>query len=100
MMFSHYRSIRFWELEKFQCVDCTDYDSNAVRSVVFHPDGACIFGGSTELLKVYGWEPSRCFDSVNMSWGKVADMAMAQTQLVSVQFYLSFEINTDAAFSL
>lgn len=54
------------------------------RSVVFHPDGACIFGGSTELLKVYGWEPSRCFDSVNMSWGKVADMAIAQTQLVSV----------------
>ncbi|XP_067928662.1 katanin p80 WD40 repeat-containing subunit B1-like isoform X2 [Watersipora subatra] len=76
------RSIRFWELEKFQCVDCTDYDNNAIRSVVFHPDGACIFGGSTELLKVYGWEPSRCFDSVNMSWGKVADMAVAQTQLI------------------
>jgi len=76
------RSIRFWELEKFQCVDCTDYDSNAIRSVVFHPDGACVFGGSTDLLKVYGWEPSRCLDSVNMGWGKVADMAMAQTQLI------------------
>lgn len=69
-------------------MDCTDYDSNAIRSVVFHPDGACVFGGSTDLLKVYGWEPSRCLDSVNMGWGKVADMAMAQTQLVRFQTLL------------
>ena len=60
--------------------------------MVFHPDGACIFGGSTDLLKVYGWEPSRCFDSVNMSWGKVADMAMAQTQLVGKHILL-FRVN-------
>lgn len=54
--------------------------------MLFHPDGACIFGGSNDLVKVYGWEPSKCFDSVNMGWGKVVDMAIAQTQLVRISY--------------
>ena len=34
------------------------------------------------MLKVYGWEPASCFDTLPMGWGKIADIAIAQNQLV------------------
>ena len=42
-----------------------------------------MFAGCHDLLKVYGWEPFRSHDTVAMGWGKIADIAVAQTQLVS-----------------
>ena len=35
------------------------------------------------MLRVYGWEPTRCFDTLATAWGRVADIAIAQSQLVS-----------------
>lgn len=48
----------------------------------FHPDGSCLYSGIKDFLKVYGWEPTQCFDSVPITWGDVADMSIAKNQLV------------------
>jgi len=52
------------------------------RQIRFHPEGSCLFSGGKDLMKVYGWEPSKCYDSIPLGWGEVADMAVTQNQLV------------------
>lgn len=52
------------------------------RSILFSPDGCCLYSGCQDSLRVYGWEPERCFDVVPISWGKVADLAVCNNQLV------------------
>ena len=53
------------------------------RCIFYHPEGLCLYSGANNQLKVYGWEPSRCYDSLVLDWGMVSDIAMAQNQLVS-----------------
>ena len=52
------------------------------RCVAFGPDGGCLYSGASDSLRVYGWEPDRCFDVVPVGWGKVADMAICNNKLV------------------
>lgn len=52
------------------------------RSILFNPDGCCLYSGCQDSLRVYGWEPERCFDVVLVNWGKVADLAICNNQLV------------------
>ena len=42
-----------------------------------------MYSGVKDFLKVYGWEPTVCHDSVSITWGDVADMSIANNQLVS-----------------
>ncbi|XP_074646199.1 katanin p80 WD40 repeat-containing subunit B1-like [Tubulanus polymorphus] len=84
------RSVKFWDLERFSMVSTSDGESNVIKTIQFHPDGTCLYAGSHDVLKVYGWEPTRCFDSIAMGWGKVADIAIAhsvkQSQLIGATF--------------
>lgn len=80
------RTIRYWDLEKFQIVGCTESGTSAVRSMLFDPDGGCLYSGSQDCLRVYGWEPERCFDVVPVNWGKVADMGLCLNNLIGVSF--------------
>ncbi|KAK2085142.1 Katanin p80 WD40 repeat-containing subunit B1 [Saguinus oedipus] len=80
------RTIRFWDLEKFQVVSCIEGEPGPVRSVLFNPDGSCLYSGCQDSLRVYGWEPERCFDVVLVNWGKVADLAICNDQLIGVAF--------------
>ena len=43
----------------------------------------CLYSGSKDVLKVYGWEPIECYDTVPVAWGDVCDMSISNTQLVS-----------------
>uniref|UniRef100_A0A8C2TJT4 Katanin p80 WD40 repeat-containing subunit B1 n=1 Tax=Coturnix japonica TaxID=93934 RepID=A0A8C2TJT4_COTJA len=54
--------------------------------VLFNPDGCCLYGGFQDSLRVYGWEPERCFDVVLVNWGKVADLCICNNQLIGVSF--------------
>ena len=54
------------------------------RCITFHPEGLALFSGAQDSMRVYGWEPVRCYDSFSLSWGKVADMAISSSQLVSL----------------
>lgn len=53
------------------------------RCVLFNPDGCCLYAGSQDALRVYGWEPERCFEVVLVNWGRVADLSICNNQLVS-----------------
>lgn len=53
------------------------------RCLLFSPDGSCLFSGASDSLRVFGWEPDRCFDTVPVGWGKVSDLAVCNQQLVS-----------------
>ncbi|OXB76083.1 UNVERIFIED_CONTAM: hypothetical protein H355_000182 [Colinus virginianus] len=80
------RTICFWDLEKFQVVSCIEEEATPVRCVLFNPDGCCLYGGFQDSLRVYGWEPERCFDVVLVNWGKVADLSICNNQLIGVSF--------------
>lgn len=63
------------------------------RTIFFHQEGKCLFAGSQDILKVYGWEPTRCYDSLAIGWARVSDTAVAQNQLVIHNFSISFTIH-------
>uniref|UniRef100_U3I7H9 Katanin p80 WD40 repeat-containing subunit B1 n=1 Tax=Anas platyrhynchos platyrhynchos TaxID=8840 RepID=U3I7H9_ANAPP len=80
------RTVRFWDLEKFQVVSCIEEEATPVRCVLFNPDGCCLYSGFQDSLRVYGWEPERCFDVVLVNWGKVADLSICNNQLIGVSY--------------
>lgn len=80
------RTVRFWDLEKFQIVSCIEEDVSPVKCVLFNPDGCCLYAGCHDTLRIYGWEPERCFDVVSVNWGKVADLSICNNQLIGVSF--------------
>ncbi|KAL7978763.1 hypothetical protein Chor_013252 [Crotalus horridus] len=83
------RTVRFWDLEKFHTVSCIEEEATPVRCVLFNPDGCCLYAGSQDALRVYGWEPERCFEVVLVNWGKVADLSICNNQLIGVSFIQS-----------
>ncbi|XP_037401222.1 katanin p80 WD40 repeat-containing subunit B1 isoform X2 [Pygocentrus nattereri] len=78
------RTVKLWDLEKFKMVGSSEGERGPVRCVLFSPDGSCLYSGSEDNLQVYGWEPDRCFDVVHVGWGKVADFAVCNSQMVGV----------------
>ncbi|XP_063229661.1 katanin p80 WD40 repeat-containing subunit B1 isoform X2 [Bacillus rossius redtenbacheri] len=81
------RSVNFWDLEKFQVVSSTAKESAAIRAIHFSAGGECLFAGTQDALRVYGWEPARVLDAVQVGWGRVQDMATtASDQLVGAAF--------------
>nr|XP_050846369.1 katanin p80 WD40 repeat-containing subunit B1 isoform X3 [Vespula vulgaris] len=77
------RTVHFWDLESFQLVSSTEQNhSSGIRCLYFSQGGECLFAGSHDVLKVYGWEPGRTLDTVPTGWGKVLDIAVAQNQLI------------------
>ncbi|KAJ4445662.1 hypothetical protein ANN_12346 [Periplaneta americana] len=83
------RTVNFWDLENFQLVSTTDRDCGAIRCIYFSPGGECLYAGSMDVLKVYGWEPARTYDTIPMGWGKVQDIATAQNQLIGASFHMA-----------
>ena len=53
------------------------------RTITFHSEGHCIFSGSHDSLKIHNWEPPTIRDNLLMGWGKIKDISIASTQLVS-----------------
>ncbi|KAJ3593239.1 hypothetical protein NHX12_005574 [Muraenolepis orangiensis] len=83
------RTIKLWDLEKFKMIGSSDGESGPVRCVHFNPDGCCLYSGAPDSLRVYGWEPDRCFDTVHVGWGKVADMAICNNELIGLSHHLT-----------
>ncbi|CAH3183464.1 unnamed protein product [Porites lobata] len=83
---SNDRTVKFWDLETFQLVSSTDPETGGVRCITFHPEGHCLFSGAQDSMRVYGWEPVRCYDSFSLAWGKVADIAVSSSQLIGASF--------------
>uniref|UniRef100_A0A8C1VW96 Katanin p80 WD40 repeat-containing subunit B1 n=1 Tax=Cyprinus carpio TaxID=7962 RepID=A0A8C1VW96_CYPCA len=80
------RTVKLWDLEKFNMIGSSEGETGAVRSILFNPDGSCLYSGSENTLRVYGWEPDRCFDVVHVGWGKVSDLAISNNQMIAVSY--------------
>ncbi|XP_044060088.1 katanin p80 WD40 repeat-containing subunit B1 [Siniperca chuatsi] len=83
------RTVKLWDLEKFTMIGSMEGDTTPVRCVFFSPDGSCLYSGATDSLRVFGWEPDRCFDVVPVGWGRVSDLAVCNQQLIGVSHQLS-----------
>uniref|UniRef100_H3CA30 Katanin p80 WD40 repeat-containing subunit B1 n=1 Tax=Tetraodon nigroviridis TaxID=99883 RepID=H3CA30_TETNG len=84
------RSVKLWDLEKFKMIGSLEGNATPVsRCICFSPDGDCLYSGATDCLRVFGWEPDRCFDLVTVGWGKVSDLAVCNQQLIGVSQQLS-----------
>ncbi|XP_011642814.1 katanin p80 WD40 repeat-containing subunit B1 [Pogonomyrmex barbatus] len=82
------KTVHFWDLESFQLVSSTEQShSSAIRCLYFSQGGECLFAGSHDVLKVYGWEPGRTLDTIPTGWGKVQDIAVAQNQLIGASLH-------------
>lgn len=84
---SNDRTVKFWDLETFQLVSTIDPETSGIRCVAFHPDGHSLFSGAQDSMRVYGWEPVRCYDSFSLGWGKVADIAVSSNQLIGASYH-------------
>ncbi|KAK1891829.1 Katanin p80 WD40 repeat-containing subunit B1 [Dissostichus eleginoides] len=94
-------TIKLWDLTQGKTI--TEFKSHtaAVNIVQFHPneyllasgssdrcvffsaDGSCLYSGATDTLRVFGWEPDRCFDVVPVGWGRVSDLAIGVSHHLS-----------------
>uniref|UniRef100_A0A4W5L8Z7 Katanin p80 WD40 repeat-containing subunit B1 n=1 Tax=Hucho hucho TaxID=62062 RepID=A0A4W5L8Z7_9TELE len=83
------RTIKLWDLEKFKMIGSSEGEMGPVRCLAFNLDGCCLYSGAVDSLRVYGWEPDRCFDVVPVGWGKVADLAICNHQLIGVSYNLA-----------
>ncbi|XP_077448482.1 katanin p80 WD40 repeat-containing subunit B1 isoform X2 [Stigmatopora argus] len=82
------RCLRIWDLEKFCQVGALQ-DAGAIRCVAFSADGGCLFSGHADVLRVCAWEPQRWLDAVTVGWGRVADLALCDRQLMATSYQLS-----------
>ncbi|XP_041749299.2 katanin p80 WD40 repeat-containing subunit B1-like [Coregonus clupeaformis] len=83
------RTIKLWDLEKFKMIGSSEGEMGPVRCLAFNLDGCCLYSGAVDSLRIYGWEPDRCFDVVPVGWGKVADLAICNHQLIGVSYNLT-----------
>uniref|UniRef100_A0A8K9WRH2 Katanin p80 WD40 repeat-containing subunit B1 n=1 Tax=Oncorhynchus mykiss TaxID=8022 RepID=A0A8K9WRH2_ONCMY len=89
------RTIKLWDLEKFKMIEVqmqltlfTVYLN--YPCILFSPISLSLLSsGAVDSLRVYGWEPERCFDVVPVGWGKVADLAICNHQLIGVSYNLA-----------
>uniref|UniRef100_A0A673VQR1 Katanin p80 WD40 repeat-containing subunit B1 n=1 Tax=Salmo trutta TaxID=8032 RepID=A0A673VQR1_SALTR len=82
-------TIKLWDLEKFKMIGSSEGEMGPVRCLAFNLDGCCLYSGAVDSLRVYGWEPDRCFDVVPVGWGKVEDLAICNHQLIGVSYNLA-----------
>ncbi|CAI5525516.1 unnamed protein product, partial [Closterium sp. Naga37s-1] len=80
------RTCKFWDLETFELVGSTGTEASGMRSLAFTPDGQALLAPSADSLKVWGWEPVRCFDTVSVGWSKVADVSIHDGRLYGASF--------------
>lgn len=82
-------TLNFWDLEHFKLVSATGKEMPSTRSLHFSAGGECLYAGATDTLRVYAWEPARTITSLHIPWGKVQDIATADTKLIGASFHLA-----------
>lgn len=80
--------VNYFDLENFNLVS-SEKEVGLVRCMYFNPEGDSLFVGVRDYLKVLGWEPSRLYDSVNLEWGRVHDISIAQNKVIGASFHLT-----------
>eukprot|EP01006_Ploeotia_vitrea_P050722 TRINITY_DN67490_c11_g1_i1.p1 TRINITY_DN67490_c11_g1~~TRINITY_DN67490_c11_g1_i1.p1 ORF type:complete len:701 (-),score=25.99 TRINITY_DN67490_c11_g1_i1:1322-3361(-) len=86
------RTITFWDLDKFQPISQAPFDTRPIRCVKFTPDGGALCSATSDLLKVWAWEPVHCHDQVDVRWQNVDDLFVHEKngELYGVSYIESF----------
>ena len=70
-------SIGFWDMELFSLLCQSPLSAAPIRQVCFDRDGAALLSLQADSLRVWGWEPLLCHDSVDVQWGATADVSIS-----------------------
>jgi len=68
------RTVRVWDLEVWQQVECLGPEATAVQSIAYAQDGSVLLTATADALKVWGLEPTVHHDTVPMDWRNLADL--------------------------
>lgn len=80
------RTVKFWDLETFELIGSAGPETTGVRAMIFNPDGRTLLTGLHESLKVFSWEPLRCYDAVDVGWSKLADLNIHEGKLLGCSY--------------
>jgi WD40 repeat protein len=61
-------SVNLWDLENFRLVSTNFENVGAIRYNNFSQGGECLYGGSQDVLKLYGWESANTYDILLIGW--------------------------------
>ncbi|KAL6764114.1 WD40-repeat-containing domain protein, partial [Haematococcus lacustris] len=88
------KTVKIWDLDRWQLLESTPPETTAIRATAFHPDGNLLFSALADGLRVWQFEngPITQLDSVDVPWAKVSDMTMMRDRdkLVGCSFHNSF----------
>jgi katanin p80 WD40 repeat-containing subunit B1 len=58
------RTVKYWDLEQFQSISVTPYDSSPITNMTFDPERNvdCLFAASGENIKLWNIENNKLLD--------------------------------------
>jgi hypothetical protein len=68
------RTVRVWDLEVWEEVECLGPEATAVQGIAYSHDGRVLLTATSDALKVWGLEPKRHHDTVPHDWRNLADL--------------------------
>lgn len=79
------RTVNLWDMEAFEVVSSTSKETNPIKATIFSRDGSALLCASSDSLKSWGWEPVRCYDSIDVQWNNLADVSISEAdELIGV----------------
>uniref|UniRef100_A0A2P2M6Z8 Katanin p80 WD40 repeat-containing subunit B1 homolog n=1 Tax=Rhizophora mucronata TaxID=61149 RepID=A0A2P2M6Z8_RHIMU len=80
------KTVKFWDLETFELIGSAGPETAGVRCLTFNPDGRTLLCGLHECLKVFSWEPIRCYDGVDVGWSRLSDLNVHEGKLLGCSY--------------
>lgn len=68
------RTVRVWDLELFEEMECMGPEATAVQGIAYAKDGSVLLSATADALKVWGLDPARHHDTVPIEWRNLADL--------------------------
>ncbi|KAK9823394.1 hypothetical protein WJX72_002455 [[Myrmecia] bisecta] len=91
------RTVKLWDVEKAELIDTAGPEATGVRAIAFPPaekDGSkpreALLSAVQDGLRVWGWEPVKQHDFVEVPWTKVADLSLRDDKLIGCSFNTCF----------
>jgi katanin p80 WD40 repeat-containing subunit B1 len=74
------RTVKYWDLEKFENISATAQDSSAITHLAFDPDRSpdILFAASGENIKLWNIENNKLLDQLSIIPKQISDLKVAQ----------------------
>ena len=73
------RTVKYWDLEKFENISATSQDSSAITHLAFDPDRSpdILFAASGENIKLWNIENNKLLDQLSIIPKQISDLKVA-----------------------